>query len=105
VLMWSGRVDARSARAYADAVEQAGLARPCPGVPTGRWVALGLQGDAGTRWDVVDLRCGAIERPEGSVPLTRATVRDWARDGVTAYAVAPAGLPASVAAYFRPAVG
>ena len=105
VLMWSGRVDARSARAYADAVEQAGPARPCPGVPTGRWVALGLHGDAGTHWDVVDLRCGVIERPDGPVPLTPATVRDWARDGVTAYAVASARLPAAVAAYFRPAVG
>ncbi len=39
------------------------------------------------------------------MPLTPATVRDWARDGVTAYAVAPARLPAAVAAYFRPAMG
>ena len=78
--------------------------RPAPrarSVPTGRWVALGLHGDGATRWDVVDLRCGAIERPGGTVPLTPATVRDWARDGVTAYAVAPAGLPRSVAAYFH----
>jgi hypothetical protein len=103
--MWSGRVDARTAQAYADAVQQAGPARPCPGVPTGRWVALGLHGDGGSRWDVVDLQCGAIKRPDGAVPLTRDTVRDWARDGVTAYAVASPRLPRAVAAYFRPAVG
>ncbi len=85
---------------------RAGDAGPaCTSVPTGRWVALGLHGDSGTRWDVVDLRCGAIERPGGTVPLTPATVRDWARDGVTAYAVAPAGLPRSVAPYFHTGVG
>ena len=104
-LMWSGRLDARTAQAYADALRQAGHAGPaCESVPTGRWVALGLHGAGATRWDVVDLRCGAIERPGGTVPLTPATVREWARDGVTAYAVAPAGLPRSVAAYFHTGV-
>ena len=105
-LLWSGRVDARSAQAYADAVQHAGRARSaCTPIPSGRWVALGLHGDGGTRWDVVDLHCGAIERTGGAAPLSRATVRDWARDGVTAYAVAPSGLPRSVAAYFHPALG
>lgn len=104
-LMWSGHLDASVAQTYADAVRQAGHTGPaCASVPTGRWVALGLHGDSGTRWDVVDLRCGALERPGGTVPLTPATVRDWARDGVTAYAVAPAGLRPSVASYFHTGV-
>jgi hypothetical protein len=106
-LMWSGRLGTRPARTYADASQQAGHdGRTCASVPTGRWVALGLHGDGGTRWDVVDLRCGAIERPGGgTVPLTPSTVRAWAHDGVTAYAVAPTGLPRSVASYFRAGVG
>ena len=104
-LMWSGHLDSRAAQTYADALRQAGHSgHACMSVPTGRWVALGLHGDGGTRWDVVDLRCGAIERPVGTVPLTPATVRDWARDGVTAYAVAPPGLPRSVASYFHTGV-
>jgi DNA-directed RNA polymerase specialized sigma24 family protein len=104
-LLWSGRLDADTAQTYADAVRHAGHSGPaCSSVPTGRWVALGLHGDTGTRWDVVDLRCGAIERPGGTVLLTPATVRDWAKDGVTAYAVAPAGLPHSVASYFHTGV-
>ncbi len=106
VLMWSGRVDGRSAQRYADAVGQAGSAdQRCTGTPTGRWVALGLHGDTGTRWDVVDLRCGAIVRADGATPLTPATVRDWARDGVTAYAIAGPAVPRSVASHFHPALG
>jgi hypothetical protein len=105
-LMWSGQVDARSARSYADAIQRTRHSSAgCASVPTGRWVALGLHGDAGTRWDVVDLRCGAIERPGGTVPLTPATVRDWAHDGASAYAAAAAGLPRSVASYFPTGVG
>ena len=106
VLMWSGRLDATSARAYADAVEQAGSPGPaCTGNPSGRWVALGLHAGNGTRWDVVDLRCAAIDVTGGAVPLTPATVRDWAREGVTAYAVAGPSVPQSVAAYFHVALG
>lgn len=105
-LMWSGRVEARSARSYAEAVQRAGHGGPaCASVPTGRWVALGLHGDGGTRWDVVDLRCGAVERPGGTLSLTPATVHDWARDGVTAYAAASTGVPRSVASYFHTGVG
>ncbi len=105
-LMWSGHTDAPSARTYADAVRRAGRTGPaCASVPSGRWVALGVHGDAGTRWDVVDLRCGAVERPSGTVPLTPATVRSWARDGVTAYAAASTALPRSVASYFQTGVG
>ncbi len=106
VLMWSGRVDARSAQAYADAVQQAGPTGPsCTGTPNGRWVALGLHAGNGTRWDVVDLRCGAILRQGGSTPLTPGTVRAWARGGVTAYAIAGPEVPRSVAAHFHPALG
>jgi len=102
VLMWSGRVDARSARGYATALHAAGFSGPaCASVPTGRWVALGLHGEAGTRWDVVDLRCGAVERPGVTVSLSPAIVHGWARDGVTAYAVAPSALPRSVASDFH----
>ena len=106
VLMWSGRLDARSARAYTSAVAQAGSHTPaCTGIPSGRWVALGVHGSDGTRWDVVDLTCGAIRSTDGEVPLTPATVHGWARGGVTAYAVAGAGVPRSVAADFHPVPG
>jgi hypothetical protein len=107
VLMWSARVDGRTAQRYADAVRGAGASgRACPGTPVGRWVALGLHGDGDdTRWDVVDLRCGAILRPGGTAPLTPETVAGWARDGVTAYAIAGPGVPESVAERFHPALG
>jgi hypothetical protein len=105
-LMWSGRVDAPSAQAYADGLQQAGSpGPPCAGTPSGRWVALGLHDGNSTRWDVVDLRCAAIEVTAGTVPLTPATVRDWAREGVTAYAIAGPSVPQSVAAYFHVALG
>jgi hypothetical protein len=106
VLMWSGRLDAAAAQAYGNAVQHAGSpGRPCTGTPTGRWVALGLHGSGGTRWDVVDLGCAAIEMAGGTAPLTPETVGDWAHDGVTAYAIAGPAVPASVATYFHPAMG
>ena len=106
VLMWSGRVDAPAAQTYADAVQQAGTAGPaCTGTPSGRWVALGLHDGNGTRWDVVDLHCAAIKVTDRAVPLTPATVSDWAREGVTAYAIAGPSVPQSVAAYFHVAIG
>ena len=75
---------APSAEPYARAVRHAGPMRSaCLSTPSGRWVALGLQGETGTRWDVVDLSCAAIVGADGAAPLTSATVRDWARDGVT----------------------
>lgn len=101
VLMWSGHTTGPGARDYAAAVAQGGAAAPCAGLPHGRWVALGLHGDGGTRWDVVDLGCGAIVDTGGSVDLTRATVSGWGLDGIAAYAPAPAGLPSSVAQYFH----
>jgi hypothetical protein len=105
MLMWSGRVDSSSAQAYADAVSQAGSRGPaCTRAPTGRWVALGLHDGDGTRWDVVDLQCAAIRVADGTVPLTPATVGDWAGEGVTAYAVAGPSVPPSVAAYFHEAM-
>ena len=100
-LMWSGHLTEPAARGYVDAVSAAGAASPCVGLPHGRWVALGIHGDAGTRWDVVDLGCGAIRGPEGTTALADTTVRTWARDGVTAYAPVPAGAPAAVAPYFH----
>lgn len=103
VLMWSGHVTGSGARAYDDAV-RADLrpGRPCRALPHGRWVALGLHGDAGTRWDVVDLGCSAITRLDGTAALTEATVHDWGLDGVAAYAPVPTGLPPAVAPYFHP---
>ncbi len=88
-LMWSGHTTEPPARSYADAVARAAPAGTCADLPHGRWLALGLHGAAGTRWDVVDLGCGAIADAEGSVPLTRDTVHDWKLDGVEAYAQLP----------------
>jgi hypothetical protein len=106
VLMWSGRADASSAQAYADAVHRAGSTGPaCTGTPSGRWVALGLHAGNGTRWDVVDLHCAAITLAHGTVSLTPATVRDWAREGVTAYAIAGPSVPSFVTAYFHVPMG
>jgi hypothetical protein len=88
-LMWSGRTSGAPARSYADAVTRAAPARTCPGLPHGRWLALGLHDGGGTRWDVVDLECGAIVDARGRVALTRDTVHDWKLDGVEAYAQLP----------------
>lgn len=88
-LMWSGRTSEAPARSYADAVTRAAPARTCPGLPHGRWLALGLHDGGGTRWDVVDLECGAIVDARGQVALTRDTVHDWKLDGVEAYAQLP----------------
>lgn len=103
VLMWSGHTTEPAARSYADAVTRAAPVGACPGLPHGRWLALGLHGQGGTRWDVVDLGCGAIVGAGGSVALTVETVQQWGLDGVGAYAPVPAGLPPSVAQYFHPA--
>ena len=100
VLLWSGHLTAPPARDYVAAVA-AGRAGSCGGLPHGRWVALGVHGDAGTRWDVVDLGCGVIRDPDGTTAVTESTVRDWARDGVTAYAPVPAGALAAVSPYFH----
>jgi len=92
-LMWSGRLPEPEARAYAAAVDatvnEAGGA--CP-TPAGRWAALGLQGDAGARWDIVNLGCRRLQLGGGdSAPLAPATVEPWALGGATAYLSAPRG--------------
>ncbi|HET7431357.1 MAG TPA: sigma factor-like helix-turn-helix DNA-binding protein [Nocardioides sp.] len=109
VLLWSGQVPAAGARAYADAFRVAGsaaAATTCPTVPTGTWVALGLHGAGGTRWDLVDLSCARVRGPGGAqAPLTPATVRAWATGGVTAYVAAPAGAGQDLRPFFRPPSG
>jgi hypothetical protein len=54
---------------------------------------------------VVDLHCAAITLAHGTVSLTPATVRDWAREGVTAYAIAGPSVPSFVTAYFHVPMG
>ena len=108
VLLWSGRVGAAGAQRYADGLRAVATAGPgdCPAAPSGSWVALGLHGHGGTRWDLADLSCASLRGPGGSrAPLTPATVRDWARGGVTAYVRAPAGAPPSLRAYFQTTAG
>jgi hypothetical protein len=91
-LMWSGSVPAREAQAYAVALDAAtgDAADDECSPPTGRWVALGLHGDGGTRWDVVNLGCVRVQRAGGlSGSVTPATVLPWAYGGVTAYVSTP----------------
>jgi hypothetical protein len=101
-LMWSGSVPQPRAQAYAAAVSAAGYdgARACR-TPTGRWIALGLAGDGGTRWDLVNLGCARIQLAGGdAAPLTSDTVESWAYAGVTAYVSAPPG-HGELEPYFR----
>jgi hypothetical protein len=112
VLLWSGRVAAAAAQEYADvfrtvAADGAGDGSvTCPATPAGSWVALGLHGSGGTRWDLADLSCGRLRGPGGSqAPMTPATVRDWAAGGVTAYVAAPAGASAGLRGHFRTPAG
>jgi hypothetical protein len=99
-LMWSGSVSERAARGYTAAVgaaEQNG--DPCQ-TPTGRWAALKVTGQAGARWDVVDLGCVRIRLAGGrSAPMTPETVSTWAYGGATAYLSAPAAAQ-DLAPYF-----
>ena len=92
-LMWSGSVPATVARTYSGVVgEVADDSTGGCSTPSGRWVALGLQGSGGTRWDVADLECGRIVRAgHESAPLTPGTVSPWAFGGATAYLSAPRG--------------
>jgi hypothetical protein len=106
-LMYSGTVSAGGARAFTTRLDGA-LTRgdtSCP-TPSGRWVALGLQGHGGTRWDVVNLGCGRIETVDGrTAELTTNTVRDWATGGVTAYVGVPRDGERALAEYFRAPAG
>ncbi len=106
VLLWSGRVGAADTRAYVAAAGRAGAgSHRCAATPSGRWVALGVHVGDRTRWDVVDLSCASVEvAGAGTVPMTAATVRSWARDGVTAYVPVPRGHPA-LDPYFQSASG
>jgi hypothetical protein len=94
-LMWSGVLPEQEAQAYADAVDDATDDAPAScQAPSGRWVALGLDGDAGTSWDVVNLGCARIQRPGGeSAALAESTVLPWAYGGATAYVSTPRAAP------------
>ncbi|WP_151083981.1 sigma-70 family RNA polymerase sigma factor [Nocardioides cynanchi] len=103
VLQWSGRVTAGAARGYVAAVPRsaAGSRAGCGRTPQGQWVALGLPGPGGERWDVVDPGCGRIILAGGTaVPLAPANLDPWADNAIRAY-VAPRRASAAVAAYFR----
>ena len=102
-LMYSQRLPDTAAKAYdvhlAAAPTTAG---PACATPSGRWVALALTGDGGTRWDVANLGCARIATAgAGSAALTPETVRDWAVGGVTAYLSAPRGGDDVLQTYFR----
>jgi DNA-binding CsgD family transcriptional regulator len=105
-LMWSGALPQHEAQAYADVVEGVSneTTGSCP-TPTARWVALGLEGDGDTRWDVVNLGCVRIQRAGGeSAPLIQATVLPWAYGGATAYVSTPRKAP-ELEPYFQAPAG
>jgi hypothetical protein len=105
-LLWSGRVPQHTAEEYVDAMRAAPSSPAvCPDVPSGTWVALGLHGSNGTRWDLVDLTCARIRTAHGQVALTAATVVAWAEGGVRAYVPEPSGAGRDVQGYFRPLLG
>lgn len=109
VLLWSGLVGTVDAQAYADTfrtVSSDTEAVTCPSVPSRTWVALGLHGDGGTRWDLADLSCARLRGPGGAqASMTPATVRPWATGGVTAYVPAPAGAAGLLRTFFRTSAG
>jgi hypothetical protein len=102
-LMYSGNLPGDTARAYAGQVAAATTkaGAGCP-TPSRRWVALGLTGDQGVRWDVVNLGCDRIQTAgDRTAPLTPDTVAAWATRGVTAYVSAPEAGGDALAEYFR----
>jgi len=106
-LLYSELLPADAAQAYADRLASASTqaATACP-TPSGRWVALGLTGHGGTRWDVADLGCNRIVTAgAGSAAMTPQTVRDWAVGGVTAYLSAPRSGDPALRTYFRAPAG
>jgi len=108
LLLWSGRVPRRAAQEYVDALGNGSSSAPvsCPAAPSGTWVALGLHGDGGTRWDLADLTCARIRATGGDQwPLTRATVSDWAGGGVAAYVPQPAQDSPGLDGFFHPILG
>jgi hypothetical protein len=106
-LLWSGQLPGHVAEEYVDAVRASPLAPgECATTPSGTWVALGLHGSDGTRWDLVDLTCSRIRSVGGAqVALTPATVTAWATGGVTAYVPEPLNAGADLQPYFRPRFG
>jgi hypothetical protein len=90
-LLYSLRVSAGPAQAYAGRVAATPrVPHSSCGTPSGRWVALGLQGPAGTRWDVVDLGCDVIRTGSGrTLELAPDVVRLWATAGIPAYVSPP----------------
>jgi hypothetical protein len=106
-LMYSQRLPGAAAKAYGAHLAAApttpdSTANSTCATPSGRWVALALTGDAGTRWDVANLGCARIASADaGSAALTVETVRDWAVGGVTAYLSAPRGGDDVLQTYFR----
>ena len=106
-LLYSELLPADAAQAYADRLASASTqaATACP-TPSGRWVALGLTGHGGTRWDVANLGCNRIVTAgAGSAAMTPQTVRDWAVGGVTAYLSAPRSGDPALRTYFRAPAG
>jgi hypothetical protein len=108
VLLWSGSMSRRAAQDYVGTLrrEPASTSAACPRVPSGTWVALGLNGDGGTRWDLVDLTCARIRATgDDQWPLTRSTVADWAGGGVAAYVPQPTQASDDLEGYFRAVLG
>jgi DNA-directed RNA polymerase specialized sigma24 family protein len=108
VLLWSGREDAAAARRYVGVTARAPAASgdTCSRTPQGMWVALGVAGDAGERWDVVNLGCARILTAGGPAAHLAPDVLDpWAHNAIRAYVAGPRHAPADVASYFRGPVG
>jgi hypothetical protein len=106
-LMYSGALPGPSASAYAAHVASVTTSGgdQC-GTVQGQWVALGLHGVGGTRWDVANLGCHRVQLANRrTAPVTPATVRDWAVRGVTAYVGAPAGSDPALKKYFQTPIG
>jgi hypothetical protein len=92
-LLYSGALPQGSAEGYVVHVDDAMTdgAADCP-TPSGQWVALGVHGGDGTRWDILNLGCARIQAAGGQfVGLSQTTLRDWAVGGVTAYVGVPRG--------------
>ena len=101
-LLYSASWPRRSAARYVASVAAGPSTRgSCPTL-RGRWVALGLTGAGGSRWDVVNLGCDRIQLAGGgSTSLTPSTVGAWAVGGVPAYVGMPRGALPALQDYFR----
>jgi hypothetical protein len=107
VLLYSTAVSAESAQEYAAHAGSAPAVRGSScGTPSVRWVALGLHGADGTRWDVVDPACDGIRTGTGrTIGILPRTVGAWAVAGVAAYVSPPSGTEDSLDQYFRAPTG